>query len=85
MGYLIGETKKSTSIVILQKWKSENSMVIAWLVNSVKLAIGKTHLFLPTAKDICDSVKDTYFDVEDSSHIFEIKTRLWQTGKAQET
>lgn len=28
-----------------------NSMVIAWLVNSMKPAIGKAYLFLPTAKE----------------------------------
>lgn len=47
LGYLTGKTKKpaSTDVVALQKWKSENSMVTAWLVNSMKPSIGKTYMF----------------------------------------
>ena len=58
LGYLIDETKKpaSTNAASLQKWKLENSMVTAWLVNSMKPSIGKTYLFLPSAKDVWDAV-----------------------------
>lgn len=53
-------------------------MVIAWLVNSMKSSIRKTYLFLLTAKDVWDAVRETYLDVENSSQIFDIKTQLWQ-------
>ena len=80
LGYLTDETKKpaSTNAASLQKCKSENSMVTARLVNSMKPSIGKTYLFLPSAKDVWDAVRETYSDVENSSQLFEIKTRLWQ-------
>ena len=79
LGYLTGETKRPSSTdASLQKWKSENSMVTAWLVNSMKPSIGKTYMFLPSAKEVWDAVRETYSDVENSSQIFEIKTRLWQ-------
>ena len=80
MGYLTGEIRKpeSTDLAVIQKWRSENSMVIAWLVNSMKPSIGKTYLFLPTAKDVWDAVRETYSDAEDYSQIFDLKTRLWQ-------
>ena len=77
LGYLTGEMKRPSSTdASLQKWKSENSMVTAWLVNSMKPSIGKTYMFLPSAKEVWDAVRETYFDVENSSQIFEIKTRL---------
>lgn len=60
LGYLTGESKKPIDVALLQRWKSENSMVIAWLVQSMKPAIGKTFLFLPTAKEVWEAVKDTY-------------------------
>ncbi|RVW23114.1 hypothetical protein CK203_107498 [Vitis vinifera] len=41
-------------------------------------AIGKTYMFLPTAKDVWDEIRETYSDAENASQIFEIKTRLWQ-------
>ncbi|RVW33188.1 Retrovirus-related Pol polyprotein from transposon RE2 [Vitis vinifera] len=35
-------------------------------------------MFLPTAKDVGDAIRETYSDVKNASQIFEIKTRLWQ-------
>ncbi|XP_057965332.1 uncharacterized protein LOC131155901 [Malania oleifera] len=54
LGYPTSEKKKpaSTDATTLQKWKSKNSMVTAWLVNSMKPSIGKTYLFLSSAKDV---------------------------------
>lgn len=40
--------------------------------------VGKSHLFFPTAKDVWDVVWDMYFDVGNSSQIFELKTKLWK-------
>lgn len=59
LSYLIGETKKSTNAALLQKWRFENSVVTAWLINSMKPIIRKTYLFLPTVKDVWDTVKET--------------------------
>lgn len=80
LGYLTGDTKKpaSTDVVRLQRWKSENSLVTAWLVNSMVPSIRRTYLFLPTAKDVWDAVRETYSDSENSSQFFEIKSKLWQ-------
>src|SRR5262245_45581329 len=61
LGYLTGETTKpaSTTGTDLQKWESENSIVTAWLVSSMKPTIGKTYLFLPTARDVWNAVRET--------------------------
>ena len=56
-------------------------MVITWLINSMDLSIGKPFLFIPTVKEVWDVVRDTYSDVENSSQIFELKTKLWQYGQ----
>ncbi|KAH9698654.1 retrovirus-related pol polyprotein from transposon RE1 [Citrus sinensis] len=42
-------------------------------------AIGKPHLFLPTAKDVWDAIQDMHPDVENFSQIFELKTKLWKS------
>ena len=34
-------------------------------------------MFLPTTKEVCDVVKDTYSDIQNSSQIFGLKSRLW--------
>lgn len=85
MGYLTGELKKpaSTEAATLQKWKSENSTVTAWLINSMKPSIIKTYLFLLKAKDVWNAVWETYSNAEDFSQVFEIKTRLWQMKQGE--
>ena len=60
-------------------WRSKNSLVTAWLLNSMKPFIVKPNMFLPIAQDVWDSVRETYFDLENSSQIFELKSKLWQT------
>lgn len=39
-------------------------MIIAWLITSMEVSIGKYFLFLPTIKDVWDIVKDNYSDLE---------------------
>ncbi|XP_022852393.1 uncharacterized protein LOC111374018 [Olea europaea var. sylvestris] len=84
LGYLTGETHKPTDSALLQKWKSENSMVTAWLVNFMHPSIGKTYLFLPTVKDVWDDAKEMYSNSKNSSQIFEIKSRLCRQNKEKE-
>ncbi|RDX76604.1 Protein HESO1, partial [Mucuna pruriens] len=65
LGYLTGEVEQpSKNDLSFIKWKSENSLITAWLINSMEPAVGKPYLFLPTAKD-------------NSSQIFDLKTQLW--------
>ncbi|KAJ9541315.1 hypothetical protein OSB04_027821 [Centaurea solstitialis] len=58
------------------QWDAENSMVMTWLINSMDLHIGKTYMFLPTAADLWKAIHETYSDLENSSQVFEIKTKL---------
>ncbi|RVW49858.1 Retrovirus-related Pol polyprotein from transposon RE1 [Vitis vinifera] len=80
LGFLTGETRRPppTDVAASQKWRSENSFITSCLINSMKPSIGKTYMFLPTAKDVWDAIRETYSDAENASQIFEIKTRLWQ-------
>ena len=75
-----GETQwpPPTDVATSQKWWSASSFITSCLINSMKLAIGKTYMFLPTVKDVWDAIQETYSDVENASQIFELKTRLWQ-------
>ena len=80
LGHLNGEVSKPVADdPNLKTWRSENSLLIAWLINSMEPAIGKSHLFLPTAKDVWEAVRDMYSDLENSSQIFDLKSKLWQS------
>ncbi|KAG6467091.1 hypothetical protein ZIOFF_075100 [Zingiber officinale] len=60
-------------------------MVIAWLANPMEPSIGRTYLFLPTAKEVWEAVCETYSDLENSSQIFDLKTRLRQSSQGEKT
>lgn len=45
-------------------WKSENSMVMSWLINSSTQKIGENFLLYTTVKDIWDAALDTYSSKE---------------------
>ena len=79
LGHLTGEvTAPDPTDSQFRTWRSENSLVMAWLLNSMEPTIAKPHMFLATAKEVWDAVRETYSDLENSSQIFEIKSKLWQ-------
>ena len=80
LGYLTGERERpANGDPRLATWNFENSLVIAWLINSMEPTIAKPHMFLPTAKDVWEAVREMYSDLENSSQIFELKTWLWSS------
>ena len=86
LGYITGETNKPAHTdPTIKQWKSENSMVMSWLINSMESSVGKPYLFLPTAKAIWEAVKDTYSDLENSSQIYDLKIRLWHSKQGERT
>nr|XP_016452871.1 PREDICTED: uncharacterized protein LOC107777375 [Nicotiana tabacum] len=79
LGHMTGETiKPEVGDPKMNAWRSDNSLVIAWLINSMDTVIGKSYIFLPTARDVWEAVRETYSYVENASQIFELKIKLWQ-------
>ena len=77
MGYLTGEIKRpDVKDPTYTTWEYTNSIVMAWLTNSMEPHISRTYLFLRTAKAIWDAVNRNYSDLENASQIFEIKNKL---------
>lgn len=48
-------------------------MIMAWLVNSMEVEIGRTYMFLSTAKEIWDAVAETFSDLGNSAQLYEMK------------
>ncbi|GMJ04700.1 hypothetical protein HRI_004139200 [Hibiscus trionum] len=57
-------------------WELNNSMVMAWLINSMEGHISRTYLFFKTAKETWDAIKENYSDLGNASQVFEIKLKL---------
>ncbi|XP_038709691.1 uncharacterized protein LOC120004410 [Tripterygium wilfordii] len=56
-----------------KKWMAENSMVMTWLINSMTRDIGENFLAFDTAKEIWDTVKETFSDKENTSEVVQIE------------
>ncbi|XP_024027458.1 uncharacterized protein LOC112093390 [Morus notabilis] len=57
-------------------WKTENNMVMSWLVNSMTNEIGENFLLYSTVREIWDAAKEFYSSKENASIIFEIETTI---------
>ncbi|XP_057416096.1 uncharacterized protein LOC130710761 [Lotus japonicus] len=76
LGYLTGE-KPMPDIADPQYavWDAENSMVMTWLVNSIK-DISSNYMCYSTAKELWDSVTEMYSDLENKSQIYELTLKV---------
>ncbi|XP_073224569.1 uncharacterized protein [Cicer arietinum] len=77
-GFLTGEVQMpATTDPNYRFWKSENSVIIVWLLSNMESTIRKSFMFLPTAKEVWEAVKETYSDIQNSFQIFDLKSQLW--------
>ena len=56
-------------------WDDEDSMIMAWLWNSMTPEISYTCMFLATAKDIWDAIQQTYSKARDVAQVYEVKVK----------
>ena len=78
LGHLlgIGPSKEDPKF---DAWDEHDSMVMSWLWNFMLPEISDIVMFLNTAKEIWDAVKEAYNKVHDAARIYETKTKLSAT------
>ncbi|RVW61060.1 hypothetical protein CK203_045851 [Vitis vinifera] len=54
----------------------EDSMIMSWLWNSMLLEVSGTCMFLTRAREIWETVRQTYSKMQDVALIYEIKTKI---------
>ncbi|KAK0586830.1 hypothetical protein LWI29_013031 [Acer saccharum] len=59
-----------------KQWKTENNMVMSWLINSMNNDIGENFLLYETAIDIWEAAKETYSSNDNTSELFGIESIL---------
>ncbi|RVW82541.1 hypothetical protein CK203_047082 [Vitis vinifera] len=76
LGYINGDYPQlSETDPSFRKWRTENSMVKGWLINSMDHSLVVNFISYPTAKQVWDSAATTYFDGTDTSQRHELQTR----------
>ena len=80
VGYLTGAiTPHLDTAPTYSTWEAENSIVMAWLINSMEPSIGWTYLFYKTTNEIWEAVQEIYSDLENTSQCFEIRSKIRNT------
>ncbi|KAI4334755.1 hypothetical protein L6164_013467 [Bauhinia variegata] len=80
MGFLTGAhvALDDSESPTFHQWYTENLMVSSWLINAMAPEIKRSFMFLLTAREIWEAVRDSYSDGEDLARLFELKTTIWQ-------
>ena len=77
LGFITGEmSAPNKTDPTYSSWVADNSIVMAWLINSMELKIGQIFMFLSYAKAIWDLVRKKYSDMDNATQIFDLKTRI---------
>lgn len=68
-------------------WVVENSIIMAWLINSMEPKKKRTYLDYKTAKDVWDTIQELYSDVENTAQCFEVwfAIRMTRQGNSSVT
>ncbi|RVW88127.1 hypothetical protein CK203_042925 [Vitis vinifera] len=68
-----------------EAWDEEDSMIMAWLWNSMIPKISDTCMFLATAKDIWDAIQQTYSKARDAAEVYEVKVKTVAAKQGDKT
>ena len=89
LGYINGDlTQPEPNDPHFRRWRTENSIVKGWLINSMESSLIGNFIRFSTAKQVWDSIATTYFDGSDTSQVYDLKrrvTRMKQSGESIET
>lgn len=79
-GYLASTVSKpSAKLASYGVWEAETAIVMAWLVNSMEPKIGITNLFYKTTCEIWKAAQEMYFDLENTTQCFQIRSLIQTT------
>lgn len=86
LGYITGDLPTpSLDDSTYKVWQAENSIVLAWLINSMDPKVSRRYLFFKTAKEVWDAARKMYSDLGNTSQKFEIQTKLKEIKQGTQT
>ena len=66
-------------------WDEEDSMIMAWLWNSMAPEISDTCMFLSTSKEIWDTIQQTYSKTKDTAQVYDVKVKTMAAKQGNKT
>ena len=77
-GHLTGETATPEATdPKFRSWKTDDHLVMSWLINSMTTEVGENFLLHRIAKEIWEAACETYSSTENTSKLFEVETQLY--------
>jgi len=73
----IQDDPPSTNDAARRRWKTEIALVTSWLLNAMVPTMRRSFMFIPSAKDIWNAVKEAYGKRPTASLVFDLRSRLW--------
>ncbi|KAJ9556712.1 hypothetical protein OSB04_011326 [Centaurea solstitialis] len=70
---------------LFKAWDEEDSMIMAWLWNSMLPEISDTMMFMDNAKDIWNAVQETYSKAKDAAQVYEVKVKTMAAKQGSTT
>ena len=77
LGYINGDLlQPPTTDPSFRRWRTENTNVKGWLINSMDRSFIGNSIQFPTAKQVWDAIATTYFDGGDATQVYELRRRV---------
>ena len=74
LGYINGDLPPlEPNDLHFRRWRTENSIVKGWLINSMESSLIGNFIRFSTTKQVWDSIATTYFDGSDTSQVYDLK------------
>ena len=80
-----GITKPAKEDAGYRKWKTENNLVMSWLLNSMNNDISENFLLFEMAKEIWDAAKETFSTTDNTAELFAVEGILHDLRQGEET
>ena len=80
-----GITKPAKEVAGYRKWKTENNLVMSWLLNSMNNDISENFLLFEMAKEIWDAAKETFSTTDNTAELFAVEGILHDLRQGEET
>ena len=77
LGYINGDSPQPLETdPSIQKWRIENAIVKGWLINLMDSTLVANFICISTAKQVWDFAAITYFEGNDTSHVYDVRRRV---------
>ena len=79
MGWLDGSKKAPAGDLGYETWQADNSMVLAWLINSMEAEVSQNFILCDTAKQLWDTINLMYSNLNNDSQPYDLRRKVHQT------